>query len=646
VTVLDQLICRQEQPGSLVASASFGDDEDAHRWSRWLEPWLLAGGPPGRTYLDCGDYAALIRWLPSGRPGSGTAWEYAHVVVGPATVMTPWMALLVPEWHFDQPWNMERLNSQLSQLTVTTLPIATTPEMLREQARKAPAVELMMPLLEQLLTGNGAAATRWTMRHLPEAVLWGLAEVLGVLGDTRPISFISHAPRPAPRLPGVFITFDPHAPVAPAHARPGQAAMTLAMTYADAGADGLHRLLAHQGVLGPGGYRDRIRLLLEHWPGPAPRDRALAAPAAAKPAGRELPGPAAAAPARAASGEHVTCPVCLAPLDWGELPLLRWDPDENDYQPLNVPDRATPQQRAREERAASVRCPDPAGAMDGYHYLPADYGRHGQPVVLAFIGTSSSGKSHLLTAMIGAIERGDLARYGINSRPIDHVLHKTFLDERVRPLLSESRVLPPTEEGVVSFVDAFLISDPAGGERTVALFDVAGGDLNSVQDAKRFLDVADGLIFVVDPARFDVAGLGDETFNTILALIEASGRLPQSVSAAIVLNKADLVRFDDPVTQWLRHDGAEIDATEILRESADVFAFLHSRGAQAWTIPYRKCAKATLHVASATGGAGPPEGQGGHYPRGVSPQRVLVPFAALLAMTGVLTGQEAQRVGI
>ena len=134
--------------------------------------------------------------------------------------------------------------------------------------------------------------------------------------------------------------------------------------------------------------------------------------------------------------------------------------------------------------------------------------------------------------------------------------------------------------------------------------------------------------------------------STVLSLLESSGRLPQSVSAAIVLNKADLVRFDDPATRWLRHEKPHLDAAELLAESADVFAFLHERNAQAWTLPYSKCARATLHVVSATGGAGPRGEPGGTYPRGVAPQRVLAPFAALLAMTGVLAGLQAQKVGI
>jgi hypothetical protein len=86
-----------------------------------------------------------------------------------------------------------------------------------------------------------------------------------------------------------------------------------------------------------------------------------------------------------------------------------------------------------------------------------------------------------------------------------------------------------------------------------------------------------------------------------------------------------------------------LDAGEFLRESADVYAFLYEKGAAAWTRPYHDCAKATLHVASPTGGAGQ---RGGVYPRGVTPRRVLRPLVAMLAMTGVLTGSEAEKVGV
>ena len=347
------------------------------------------------------------------------------------------------------------------------------------------------------------------------------------------------------------------------------------------------------------------------------------------------------------TGGEVICPICLYEIgDWERLPYWRWDNVQGSHVEIKVPADAGRQMRARLQRGALVRCPDPYHVMQDEHYLPADYGRFGRPVVLGFIGVTGSGKSHLLTAMVGEMERGGLQEYGIASRPVDHGLHKRFIDGSVRPLISEGKVLPGTQEGVITFADAFVISPVGGPDRPVALFDVAGGELARVDDTKQFLDIADGLFFVVDPAQFSADGLGDDTFNTVLDLVKSTSRLPEQVSAAIVLNKADMVRFEDPVALWLRSDSKVLDAAEYLNESADVYAFLYDKGAAAWTRPYRECAKATLHVASPTGGAGQQKSDGGVYPRGVSPRRVLRPLVAMLAMTGVLTGAEAERVGI
>lgn len=105
------------------------------------------------------------------------------------------------------------------------------------------------------------------------------------------------------------------------------------------------------------------------------------------------------------------------------------------------------------------------------------------------------------------------------------------------------------------------------------------------------------------------------------------------------------MRFDDPITLWLRSDVNVLDPDLMLRESADVFAYLDSLDAQASTRPHSLCRKATLHAVSATGGPGP-NARAGAGLKGASPRRVLAPLAALLAMTGVLTDDRAQQVGV
>ncbi len=329
--------------------------------------------------------------------------------------------------------------------------------------------------------------------------------------------------------------------------------------------------------------------------------------------------------ARAETPEEIICPMCLSALDLDSPVLWRWDLLSAGYVELHVPADATGPQRAHLERGAMIKCPDPAGFL-GEHYLPAEYVRFGRPVVIGFIGVTTSGKTHLLSAMLGAIEGRGLADFRISSRPLDQAWHHRFMAKNVQPLLEEHKVLDRTEEDVISFADAFLMGPAGGPERAVAMFDVAGGELSrektSVQGTKKFLEIADGLVFVAD-----------------------SGRLPE-VSAAVVLNKADLRRFDDPVTRWLRTDIAGLDPELILRESADVFAYLELSGAKAWTQPCADCGKGTLHVVSATGGPGQQTDQGEFYPRGVTPRRVLGPLVALLAMTGVLADERARQVGV
>jgi hypothetical protein len=176
---------------------------------------------------------------------------------------------------------------------------------------------------------------------------------------------------------------------------------------------------------------------------------------------------------------------------------------------------------------------------------------------------------------------------------------------------------------------------------------VAGGDLADAAHTEKFLDIADGLFFIVDPGQIEPRGVGDITFSNALDLLKGTDRLPAQVSAAIVLNKADTVRFEDPVARWLRSDDSTaLDAEEFISESADVYAFLYDKGAEAWCRPFHECARATLHVASATGGFSQQDSGTGEYPRGVTPRRVLRPLVAMLAMTGVLTGPEAERLGI
>jgi hypothetical protein len=343
----------------------------------------------------------------------------------------------------------------------------------------------------------------------------------------------------------------------------------------------------------------------------------------------------------------VMCPICLGNIpNWGDLDYWRWDATmgDGDYVRIDIPSDLNPTQRARFTHNAFVRCTASTDVTTVAHYLPARYGSFGIPVLLGFVGLTQSGKTHLLASMIGEIE--GLSAYGVDVAPLDRATHQDFLERSVKPLITGHRVLPGTpDDASTTLTDAFVVRQRNGLERVVAMFDVSGGDLVRRDSTKEFLWIADGLFFVVDPDHIEDSKVGDDAFSNVLDIIGARPTAGPA-SAAIVLNKADKVRFEEPIARWLRAGDGQLDPTEFLRESADVYAYLEQHHAAALTKPFQACRKATLHVASPTGGAQEGMDKTSRYPRGVTPLRVLRPLVAMLAMTGVLTGPEAERVGV
>jgi hypothetical protein len=351
------------------------------------------------------------------------------------------------------------------------------------------------------------------------------------------------------------------------------------------------------------------------------------------------------------AGPVVMCPICLGDIpNWSALDYWRWDATfggDGDYVKVDIPPDLNPTQRARFTHGAYVRCPAAQGETAVAHYLPARYGRFGEPVLLGFVGLTQSGKTHLLASMIAEIS--GLSDYGIDVTELDRATHRDFLEKSVKPLITGHKVLPGTpDDATTTLADAFIVRQVNGVERVVALFDVSGGNLARAEGDKtvEFLWIADGLFFVIDPDRIRASRVGDETFDNVLAILTGARPKPEPASAAIILNKADKARFDEPVARWLRAGNGTLEPTEFLRESADVYAYLEQSQAMALARPYQACQKTTFHVASPTGGAQDNEDKGSTYPRGVTPLRVLRPLVAMLAMTGVLTGEQAEQIGV
>ena len=622
MSAIDQITFRARGGGEGViivqTATSIRDQQQADAWQRRLDLWLRPGHPQGSAYLDFGSQAAFIRWQAGA--GSRLGWEYALALVGRSASLTATYALELPE-----------LDASRLALGATGVPPAGgTPgprrDAVEERARSADAVSVLIPLLAHALQRERRVTMPWTSPGLPDAVMWGLISILRMIGDNRPVSFLTYGSAPSREgdTPGLLVSFRTDAP-APLPPDQGFVAVAadLAHRFAD-DPDDLRRMLTEHGVPEASDHNTRISLLLRSELGRTKKKVDTITD--------QSP---------ATSG--VMCPMCLTEIrDWDGLGYWRYGSD-GDYEEIRVPPDVNPSQRARYLHGAYVRCPASQDDM-AVHYLPARYGRFGAPVLLGFVGLTESGKSHLLASMIGGISH--LSDYRIDVHPLDPSTHHRFLENSVKPLITRNEVLPGTpDDATTEIADAFIVRDGNGPERVVALFDVSGGVLAQTDMTREFLWIADGLFFIVDPEHIKASKAGDIAFSNVLNIVR--GRAKQEpVSAAIVLNKADKARFEEPVARWLRSGNGTMDPTEFLRESADVYSYLEKHGAAALTEPYQVCNRATLHVASPTGGAQEGEDKGSKYPRGVTPLRVLRPLVAMLAMTGVLTGPQAEMIGV
>lgn len=357
---------------------------------------------------------------------------------------------------------------------------------------------------------------------------------------------------------------------------------------------------------------------------------------------------------RAAGSSRIRCCICID--------LFYFDRQAQDnlyefrgdqYRKLDIPDGADPVKRDDLLATAHFRCPNPSGDTPA-HYLPRAYASYLPPLVIGMVGSSRSGKSHLLAAMIADIVRGGLQPYGLTFAPLDHRLHDSYWRERAEPLVIKSERLATTPEAVIRYADGLLITSSAG-TRPIVFFDIAGGDLQERGLTGRFLLAANGLIFVVDPGTalgLDTPAdpvrnpaVSDPAFDNVLARL-GTGRRFLSVPATLVINKADRLRLRPPVDRWLRATIANgrIDASRWRDESRDAYALLYQHDAHAWLRPFHECKRCTIHFASATGSEA--DGKNGKsFIRRVRPLRVLEPLLALLAMAGALPDSEASKVG-
>ncbi|MGW2520372.1 hypothetical protein ACWC09_25785 [Streptomyces sp. NPDC001617] len=342
---------------------------------------------------------------------------------------------------------------------------------------------------------------------------------------------------------------------------------------------------------------------------------------------------------------QILCPYCLETVRYDEARLFRRSEKTLQYERLDPSELTNPLRRADILRAAFQSC-----AGDGTseaHFIPVPYLTNGRPLTVAMIGASGSGKSHLLTQMVAEVIDGGLEPYGMRWQSVNPADHSQFVRDRVARLRQGRQLEATGQTSFAEFVEALLLTGADGQVRPVAFFDLGGEDLLRTDSLLRFLLGVDALIFVVDPllalrmpqldeprrqAQLDLTG-NDPAFETVLDRLPRNGGY-LDVPSALVVGKADLLRFEPPVDRWLADDTSRtvFDPRLLQEESRDAYAFLCRHAAPGWLRPFDSALRCTLHFASSTGGSA----RDSRFPHGVRSRRVLGPLVSVLAMCGLL----------
>lgn len=356
--------------------------------------------------------------------------------------------------------------------------------------------------------------------------------------------------------------------------------------------------------------------------------------------------------------QGVRCPMCLTEFRIDDQKQELVGPD-NLTTPPQLPGENVDMRHDRLFRSRR-RCPGSEGSTE--HFLPYFYADP-DPIVLGVVGVRGTGKTHLLAAMVSQLTDPQIQdRLGIVVNAVDPLLHAEFHVQFVDKFINKREELVRTPIATyVLAADMFEITDAAGAQFTLVLFDVDGESLQGPEHTLNFLVVANALMFVVDPDKIrglamDGTGIrsGDQSFEVVVQRVQRSRRTPGKqythLPTAVVVAKADKLtgRGHALADKWMRGatpPAEELDARRLAEESEDVWAYLSVFRAQRWLDPARRLAPATLHFASAAGTEPvSPPGGGAVFPEsGFRQIRVLRPLLALLAAHGVaIRGWEQQ----
>jgi hypothetical protein len=351
-------------------------------------------------------------------------------------------------------------------------------------------------------------------------------------------------------------------------------------------------------------------------------------------------------------GQRVTCVICLEEFVWDRRQVFRRNA-QGIPEAVSLPAGDSPRWNA-EVNGTVIRCPNRIGG--DAHYFPVGFVLKDRPIVIGLVGNSSAGKTCLLAAMSGEIDRQRLGSRGLQTVPINLTEHSQYRAAVVDPFYSRGTAPPHTNvTDLVRYADSVLLTSSSGSSFPLVFFDAAGEQLKGLHGdevALRFLHRVDGLIFVVDPTLAlegmrrgsDGGIIDDPTYAATIAGLRdrpsEGNRRRLSIPAALAITKSDLLRFESPVDQWLSRPAPPgVDVGLLHRESRDAYAFLYQRRATAWLSPVEQFEQCSLHFVSASGSSFmPPAGDGelGRFARPARPRRVLEPLVTILAALGVI----------
>ena len=287
---------QQSSTGAIKTVVTSLSAVDARAWQHRLTPFLQAGRPVGRAFLDFGVGCAAVRW--SGDPAQPQTWHYAHAYVAERGQLTAAQALELPALE------AAALTGGGS-IPVVVLAHGSGYQSIAGLARSADVIQLLTPLLAHLLSHDPRVVNMpWQVPLVPEAALWALVQVLDIIKEPQRLSFLSYASKSlAPdTLAGPFISFQEGAPERPPEPGFLRLASFLAGRFADS-PDDLRQDVTERGIdmtVDRASSISRLLALLPTAQAKKPGEWWIQKPAQAPAPAAEVsepPGPAASPPA-------------------------------------------------------------------------------------------------------------------------------------------------------------------------------------------------------------------------------------------------------------------------------------------------------------------------------------------------------------